>query len=173
MLKLSNWMRRIFAVTGRKRLRWVLSFLPKLPGDVPQAWFCDLPLIKTMLKCSNSSEPCELPCSESNNIHHISRSQTTHLIWTLFFFFFCSIRVILNICAFLSLFTAVIHAAPMPVVHNNNGTRLCKNHGPAGCPRSVLLIMVDHGILWLICNPRGRSSFAIGRAHKVGQRQLW
>jgi hypothetical protein len=59
---------------------------------------------------------CVLPCSEFNNPHHISESSesrpqtvTTNLDS---FFFSHSIRAILNICAFLSLFIAVTHAAP-------------------------------------------------------------
>ena len=51
------------------------------------------------------SQGCELPCSELNDLHHISGPQTTHLDCL----FFRSIRII-NLCAFLSLFTVIIHA---------------------------------------------------------------
>ena len=69
-------------------------------------------LIKTMLKWSNSSDHCNLPCSKWNNL--IVFGDCRQLIWTLSFF--RSKRVILNICAFLSLFTVVIRAAPTPSV---------------------------------------------------------
>ena len=69
-------------------------------------------LIKTMLKWSNSSDHCNPPCSKWNNL--IVFGDCRQLIWTLSFF--RSKRVILNICAFLSLFTVVIRAAPTPSV---------------------------------------------------------
>jgi hypothetical protein len=59
---------------------------------------------------------CVLPCSELNNPHHISESsesrpQTVTTNLDSVFFSHSSIRAILNICAFLSLFIAVTHAA--------------------------------------------------------------
>ena len=57
---------------------------------------------------------------ELNNPHNISGPQTTHLDCL----FFYSMRVILNICAFLSLFTVVIHAAD-PLVERGDDCGPC------------------------------------------------
>ena len=72
--------------------------------------------IKTVLKQSTISDHCEQPCSELNNPHHISMPQTTHLDCLFFHSIQVQNRVILNICAFLSLTTVVIHAGPLPQV---------------------------------------------------------
>ena len=72
--------------------------------------------IKTVLKQSTISDHCEQPCSELNNPHHISMPQTTHLDCVFFHSIQVQNRVILNICAFLSLTTVVIHAGPLPQV---------------------------------------------------------
>ena len=59
---------------------------------------------KTVFKWSNLNalDPFELPCSELNNPHH-TQTHTQTLATHLDCLFFCSTRVILNICAFISL----------------------------------------------------------------------
>ena len=64
-----------------------------------------------------SDPSCELPCnSELNNphMHHFSGQQTTHLDC----FSSGSIRVFLDVCAFLSMFAVVILATPTPQEEN-------------------------------------------------------
>ena len=51
---------------------WVMEFILMSIAHCTLAY-------KTVLKRSNSSDPCEPPCSELNNLHHISGLQTTHL----------------------------------------------------------------------------------------------
>ena len=127
-------MRRMPVVLQGDKKAAMSQALPKLPGNVPQVWFViennnnmefilrsitHIP-IKTVSKWSNSSDPCELPlCSELNNPHH--KSGHRHSSPSFFPPRSIRVNVILNICAFLSLFAVVTHAADSANVVENKG----------------------------------------------------